>query len=201
VHVLPARGAHGVRPGIGGRIDREPQPRPPGARIPDRGALARGHPGQRRLHQPVIDHVALRDPPACHRVIDERRQRRRQQGEQLLVVNPPGGQRVIQRAVAAGELRLQAQPHQRRHRVIGAQHGVGQLEQGVRPPRQAAVQPGPELPQPLQRPVTRDCGREHSRIRGEAIRMRQHEGIPGPRQGLQPRTRPWQGIKHGRFLS
>jgi hypothetical protein len=36
------------------------------------------------------------------------------------VIDPPGGQRVIQRAVAAGELRLQAQLHQRRHRVIRA---------------------------------------------------------------------------------
>ncbi len=109
--------------------------------------------------------------------------------------------RVIQRAVAAGELRLQAQLHQRRHRVICAQDGARQLEQRVRPRRQALIQPGPELPQPGQRLITRDRGREHSRIRRRACRARRQQDIPGPRQGLQPRTGPWQGMKHGRFLS
>jgi len=202
VHVLPARGAHGVRPGTGGRVDGEPKPAPPGARVPDLSRLARGHDGQGRLQQPVVHHVVLRDPRAGLRAAGGRRQRRRQQGEELLVVNSPGGKRVIQRAVAAGELRLQAQLHQRRHRVIRAQDRVGQLEQGISPPRQAVIQPGPELPQPLQRPVTRDRGREHRPVRRRrAGRARRQQDMPGPPQGLQPRTGPWQGMEHGRFLS
>jgi hypothetical protein len=75
----------------------------------------------------------LRDPRAGLGPVDGLRQFRYQQGEQLLVADPPGGQRVVQRAVAPGELRLQAHLHQRCHRVIGAQHRVGKLEQGVRP--------------------------------------------------------------------
>jgi hypothetical protein len=140
VDVLPARGAHGVRPGAGGRVDGEPQSRPPGARIPDLTRLARGNAGQRLVHQPVVDHVVLRDPRAGLRAVGERRQRRRQQGEEPLVVDLPGGQRVIQRAVAAGELRLQAQLHQRRHRVIRAQDRVDQLKLGIRAGGQAPVQ-------------------------------------------------------------
>jgi len=94
----------------------------------------------------VIDHVVFGDPRERLRPVHGLRQLRRQQGEQPLVVDPPGRQRVIQGAVAAGELRLQAQLHQRRHRVIRAQDRVGQLEQGIGPPRQAVIQPGPELP-------------------------------------------------------
>jgi hypothetical protein len=199
VDVLPARGAHGVRPGAGGRVDGEPQSRPPGARIPDLSRLACRNAGQRLVQQPAVDHVVLRDPRAGSRAAGER-QRRRQQGGELLVIDFPGGKRVIQRAVTTGELRLQAQLDQRRHRVIRAQDGVGQLEQRVRPQRQAVIQPGPELPKPLQRPVAPDRGREHSRSRHRASRARRQQDMPGPRQGLQPGTRPWQGMKHGRFL-
>jgi len=87
----------------------------------------------------VVDHVVLRDPRAGLRPVDGLRQFRCQQGEEPLVVDSPGGQRVVQRAVAAGELRLQAQLHQRRHGVIGAQDRVGQLEQGVGPRVQAFI--------------------------------------------------------------
>jgi len=139
VDVLPARGAPRVRPGIGGRVDREPEPGPPGARVPHLRGIVRGQPGQRLLQQAVVDHVALRDPRAGLRPVDGLRQFRRQQGEEPLVVDSPGGERVVQRAVAAGELRLQAQLHQRRHGVIGAQDRVGQLEQGVRPRVQAFI--------------------------------------------------------------
>ena len=139
VHVLPARGAPRVRPGIGGRVDREPEPGPPGARVPHLRGIVRGQPGQRLLQQAVVDHVVLRDPRAGLRPVDRLRQFRCQQGEEPLVVDSPGGQRVVQGAVAAGELRLQAQLHQRRHRVIGAQDRVGQLEQGIRPRVQAFI--------------------------------------------------------------
>ena len=201
VHMLPARRAPRVRPRVSGRIDGEPQPAPPGARVPHLPGIVRGQPGQRFVQQPVIDHVVLRDPRECLRPVHGLRQLRRQQREQPLVIDPPGGQRVIQRAVAPGELRLQAQLHQRRHRVIRAQHGVGELEQGIGPPRQAVIQPGPELPQPLHRPVTGDRGREHARIRGLDGRARRQRDVPGSRKRLQPGTRPWQGMKHGRFLS
>jgi hypothetical protein len=135
VHVLAARRAPRVRPGVGGRVDGEPQPAPPGARVPDLPGIARRQPGQRLLQQPVIDHVVLRDPRERLRPVHGLRQFRRQQGKQALVIDPPGGQRVIQGAVTAGELRLQAQLHQRGHRVIRAQDRVHKLEQRVRPRR------------------------------------------------------------------
>jgi two-component system sensor histidine kinase KdpD len=46
-----------------------------------------------------------------------------------------------------------SQLHQRRHRPASAQNGIGQLEQRVRPSRQAPMQPRPEVPQ---RPQGRD---------------------------------------------
>ena len=64
----------------------------------------------------------------------------------------------------------QAQLHQRRHGVIGAQDRVGQLEQGVRPPVQALIQRLPEHAQPLQRPVARHRVREDRRVRRAAGR-------------------------------
>jgi hypothetical protein len=201
VHVLPARGAHGIGPGIGGRVDREPQPAPAGARVPDPGRVPRWHSCQGFLQQRVINHVMTGDPAPGLRAVGQRRKHGRQQGEKPLVVDPPGRKRVIQGAVAAGELRLQAHPYQRRHRMIGAQDSVRELEQRVRPQRQAVIQPGPELPQPLQRPPAGDRVREHSRIRHRASRARRQQDMPGPRQGLQPGTRPWQGMKHGRFPS
>ena len=143
----------------------------------------------------------LRDPRACLRAVHGLRQLRRQQGEQLLVVDPPCGQGVVEGPVTAGELRLQGHLNQRRHRVIRAQHRVGKLEQGIGPPRQAAVKTDPELPQPLQRPPARDRGREHARVRCLADRACRRQGLPGYRKRLQPGTRPWQGMKHGRFLS
>ena len=137
--VLPARGAPRVRPGIGGRVDREPEPGPPGARVPHLRGIVRRQPGQHFAQQAVVNHVVLRDPRAGLRPVDSLRQLRCQQGEEPLVVDSPGGQRVVQRAMAAGELRLLAQLHQRRHGVIGAQDCVGQLEQGVRPRVQAFI--------------------------------------------------------------
>ena len=190
-----ARRAPRVRPRVSGRVDGEPQPAPPGARVPHLRGIVRGQPGQRFLQQPVIDHVVLRDPRERLRPVHGLRQFRRQQGEEPLVIDPPGGQRVVQRAVAAGELRLQAQLHQRRHRVIRAQDRVSKLEQGVRPRLQALVQRLPEPAQPGQGPVARDCGREDRRVR------RRCQVPPGYQKGLQPGTGPWQGMKHGRFLS
>jgi hypothetical protein len=165
VHVLPARGAPRVRPGIGGRVDREPQPGPPGARVPHLRGIVRRQPGQRFVQLAVAGHVVLRDPRADLRPVDRLRQFRCQQGEEPLVVDPPGGQRVVQGAVAPAELRLQAQLHQRCHRVIGAQHRIGQLEQGVRPGVQALMQRLPEPAQPVQRPVARDRVRDDRRVR------------------------------------
>jgi hypothetical protein len=49
----------------------------------------------------------LRDPREGLRAVDERRQHLREQGEQPLVIDPPGGQGIVERAVAATELRLQ----------------------------------------------------------------------------------------------
>ena len=62
--------------------------------------------------------------------------------------------------MTAGELRFQAQLHQRRHRVIGAQDRVSKLEQRVRPRGQAGIQLGAEFPQ-RQEPVngTGELGR------------------------------------------
>ena len=165
VHVLPARRAPRVRPGVSGRVDGEPQPAPPGARVPHLRGVVRGQAGQCLLQQPVIDHVALRDPGARLRPVHGLRQFRRQQGKELLVIDPPGGQRVIQGAVAAGELRLQAQLHQRRHRVIRAQDGVGKLEQSVCPRVQALVQRLPEPAQPGQCPVARNGAGKDRRVR------------------------------------
>jgi hypothetical protein len=193
VHVLPARRAPRVRPRVGGRVDREPQAAPPGARVPDLPGILRRQPGQRRLQQPAVDDVMPRDPRPRLRAVHGLRQLRRQQGEQPLVVGPPGGKRVVQRAVAAGKLRLQAQLHQRRHRVIRAQHRVGQLEQRVRPRVQALVQRLPELPQPLQRLVPRNGAGEDRRVRSR------RQGRPGYRKRLQPGTGPWQGRRQRPF--
>jgi len=110
------------------------------------------------------------DPRAGLRPVHGLRQLRRQQAEQLLVVDPAGGKRVVEGAVATGELRFQAQLHQRRHGVIGAQDRVGQLEQGVRPPVQALIQRLPEPAQTLQRPVARHRVRDDRRVRRAAGR-------------------------------
>ena len=201
VDVLAARGAPGVRPGVGGRVDGEPQPAPAGARVADLRRLLRGQAGQRGVQHDVVDHVVPRDPRGGLRPVHGLRQFGGQQGEQPLVVNAPFGERVVQRAVTAGELRLQAQLHQRRHRVIGAQDRVGQLEQGVRPCVQALVQFLPELPQPLQRPETRHRAREDRQIRIWADSMGRQQLMAGSRESLQPGTGPWEGGQHGRFLS
>ena len=175
VDVLPARGAPRVRPGIGRRVDRDPHPPPAGARVPDPRGVRRRHPGQGPVQQPAVDDVVLRGPGPGLRAVHQRRQHLREQGEQPLVIDPPGRQRIVERAVPAPELRLQRQLHQRPHRAVGAQDGVRQLEQRVRPRRQAPQQPLPELPQRAERRA--------------------------PRKGWQPATRAWQGRRHGRFLS
>jgi hypothetical protein len=143
----------------------------------------------------------LRDPRAGPRAVDGLRQFRCQQGEEVLAVDSPGGKRVIQRAVAAGELRLQAQLHQRRHRVIRAQDRAGELEQRVRPRVPALIQRLPEPAQPLQDQVARGRVRDDRRVRLRPAREHPGQGRPGSRKGLQPRTGPWQGNRHGRFLS
>jgi hypothetical protein len=187
VHVIAARGAFRARPRVRGGVDREPQPRPAGAGLPDESGILRGHPGQRVLQQPAVDHVMVRDPFPGLRAVHGLRQRLRQQREEPLIVDLPLGQRAVQGAVTAAELRLQAQRHQRRHRVISAQDRVAQLEQRILPRRQALIQPRAELPQPFQRPVPGGRAGEHRRIRSR-------DGLPQP-------LRAWQGSSHGRFLS
>ena len=136
-------------------------PGPPGTRVPHLSGILGRQPGQRLLQQAPVDHVVLRDPPAGLGAVHGLRQLRRQQGEQLLLADPPGGQRVVQGAVAPGELQLPGTAARRRcHRMIGAQHRVGQLEQRVRPGVQALIQRLPEPAQPLQDPVARDRARE-----------------------------------------
>jgi hypothetical protein len=155
VDVLPARGAPRVRPGIGRRVHRDPHPPPAGARVPDPGGVRRWHPGQGPVQQPAVGDVMLRDPGTALRPVHQRRQYLREQGEQPLVIDPPGRQRIVERAVPATELRFQGQLHQGPHRAIGAQDGVRQLEQRVRPRRQAPQQLLPELPQRAERRVPR----------------------------------------------
>ncbi len=179
--------ALGVRPGVRRGVDREPQPPPPRARVPDLPGCLRGNPGQRVFQQPVVDPVMLADPGAAFLPVHEPRQCLRQQGGELLLIDLTVCQRGVQRAVAAAELRHQRQLHQRRHRMISAQDRVAQLEARVRPGSQALIQPGTELPQPLVRPVPRDRVRDLRRIRrlrpdpGQAPRHRepaQAAGIP-----------------------
>ena len=86
--------------------------------------------------QPRRDVDGQHDPPAEH-------PRQRQPHQRLA---QPGGvhlaavDRVVERAVAPTMLRCQAQPDQRAHRPLGAQHGVDQLEQLIGPPAQASIQ-------------------------------------------------------------
>jgi len=130
--------------------------------------------------------------------VDELRQRPGQQRGELVLIDLPVSQRGIQRAVAAAELRHQRQLDQRSHRVIRAQDRIGQLEQGIRPCRQALIQPGPELPQRLAGPVPRDRARDPGRIR--RLRCRPGQDDAGTQGGLQPAACSWEGIQHGRFL-
>jgi len=67
-------------------------------------------------------------PGAAFAAVDELRQRAREQRGKGLLIDVPRGQRVIQRAVPAAELRHQRQLDQRGHRVISAQDRIGQLE-------------------------------------------------------------------------
>jgi hemin uptake protein HemP len=86
-------------------------------------------------------------PPAEH-------PRQRQTGQhpaQPLDVDPADVDRVVERAVSAAVLRGQAQPDQRGHRPVGTQQRIGQLEQLIGPPAQAAVQLPAEAPQPIDR--------------------------------------------------
>jgi hypothetical protein len=82
--------ALGVRAGIRGGIDGEPQPRPPRARVPDGGGLPGRQPGQGTVEQPVVDIVVLSDPGAAFVSVDELRQRAGQQRGQLLLADRPG---------------------------------------------------------------------------------------------------------------
>jgi DNA-binding NarL/FixJ family response regulator len=67
-----------------------------------------------------------------------------QRRPQPLHIDPPLIQRVVHRAVPAPVFRRQCQPHQRLHRPVGAQHGIGQLEQRVRAEGQTPMQLTPE---------------------------------------------------------
>jgi hypothetical protein len=151
-----ARRALGIGAGIRGGVDREPQPRPPRARLPDLRGLRGRYRREGLFQQAVVDRVVLADPGQGLGAVDELRQRSGQQRGEGLVIGLPGGQRVIQRAVTAAELRHQRQLDQRGHRVIGTQDRVAQLEQRISPRGQAPVQPGTELPQ-RQVPVNRAC--------------------------------------------
>ena len=115
---------------------------PPGPARPARPVPPRG-----LLQQAVVDRVVLCDPGQRLRTVNELRQRAGQQRGEGLLIDLPGGQRVIQRAVTAAELRHQRQLDQRGHRVIGTQDRIAQIEQRIRPRGQAPVQPGTELPQ------------------------------------------------------
>ena len=184
--------AFGVRAGIRGGVDGEPQPGPPRARLPRLRRLLCGYLGQGLVRQPVVDLVVLRDPGAGRAIIDELRQRASEQLGGGLLVDLPGSERVIQRPVATAELRDQRQLHQRGHRVISSQDRIGQLELRVRPRGQAGIQPGAELPQ-RQEPVngTGDLGR----IRG--CRRQQREPLPaGQRREnmVVQRLLPWPGL-------
>jgi hypothetical protein len=161
--VLPARGAFGVRPRVGGGVDREPQPAPPGTRLPHRRGILARQPGQRGLQQPVIDHVVPADPGTFLLAVGQQRQRPGQQRGERFLIDPAAGQRVVQGAVPAGELRLQRQLHQRGHGVIGAQDRVNQLELRVRSRGQAGIQLRAEL---LQRQEPVNGTGDLSRIKG-----------------------------------
>ena len=62
MNVAAFRGAFGVRAGIGGGVDREPQPPPPRARLPDLRGVRGRQAGQGLLQQPVVDPVVSFDP-------------------------------------------------------------------------------------------------------------------------------------------
>ena len=89
--VAAARRAFGVRPGIGRRVDREPQPPPPCGCLPDCGARLGGHAGQGLLQQAVVDPVMLSHPGLALVPVDQPGKRAGQQGGELLLIDPPGG--------------------------------------------------------------------------------------------------------------
>ena len=95
VDVAAFWGAPGVRARIGGGVDREPQPAPPRARLPDLAGVRGRDAGQGLLKQAVVDRVMRRDPVAGLLVVNELRQRLRQQRGEGLLIDPAGGQRVI----------------------------------------------------------------------------------------------------------
>jgi hypothetical protein len=72
--VLPARGALRSRQGIGGRVDRDPDPAPAGAGIPDLRGLARRQPGQGPVRHPAAGDVIPGDPGTGLRPVHQRRQ-------------------------------------------------------------------------------------------------------------------------------
>jgi hypothetical protein len=186
---VPAAGrALGVRPGIRRRVDREPQPPPPRARVPHLGRRPGGHAGQRLLQQAVVNPVMLSHPGLALVPAGQPGKRAGQQRSKFLLVDAPGGQSVIQRAVAAAELRHQRQLRQRRHRMISAQDRINQLEGRIRPGGQALIQPGPELPQRLVRLVPGDGGRDLAGIR----RLRRQ---PARRQGTAQAARTQDGLR------
>ncbi len=67
-----------------------------------------------------------------------------EESPELVLVDAAPGQGLVEAAVGAAELGFETQRRDRPDRSGDAQGGVGQLEQGVTPPGQAAVEPGPE---------------------------------------------------------
>jgi len=80
-----------------------------------------------------------------------------------------------------------------------AQDRVAQVEQRIGAGGQAPVQPGPELPQRLERLVPRDRAHHLGRIRRP--RHRPGHGGAGIQDGLRLAACSWEGIQHDRFLS
>jgi hypothetical protein len=87
-------------------------------------------------------------------------------------------------------LRRQRQIHQRPHRPLGAQQGIGQLELGIRPRAQAGVEPVAEPTQPGDR---LDFGTlvlhaVHRGLRLIVITLGENQDLPkvAPRRGDTP---------------
>jgi hypothetical protein len=106
---------------------------------------------------PLPARAGLRPRPRVRARVDRERRRpvprphRDQQVPQRLLIDPAPGQGLADHAVPAAEPRLQAQVRQRRHRPRCRQHRLRRLEQCVRAPPQAPVEPPPEPRQARQR--------------------------------------------------
>jgi hypothetical protein len=112
------------------------------------------------------------DPPAAR----ARQRERGQTAAEPVRLDPAVAERVVHRAVPAAILGHQGQLDQRTNRAIGAQHGVRELEQRVRPRGQRAVElrPEPGKITSLDRGVDGPArpGMSHTRHRGHRFRLR-----------------------------